>query len=113
MRNVNDSVCIFSSFYCLEKKTETGWTQIPYTTDQTMLMTDDGPYVIGNKAVAWTSEGYPVGNAEHYNEEWEMGVNWEWLYGVLDAGEYRIVKDTFIEGAPSTKYYVSAEFTLA
>ena len=37
---------------------------------------------------AWTLIGYYVDE----DNKLEMKINWEWLYGKLDSGEYRIVK---------------------
>ncbi len=48
------------------------------------------------------------------NETSIWQVNWEWLYGQLPAGEYRIVKDILDIRAPGdlTKYYLAAEFEI-
>lgn len=45
------------------------------------------PYVASN--IAWTSEGYLVPMGETV----EKTVNWEWIYGELSTGEYRVCKD--------------------
>lgn len=45
------------------------------------------PYIDPN--VAWTAEGYLVPMGETV----EKAVNWEWIYGELSAGEYRVCKD--------------------
>lgn len=46
----------------------------------------------------------------------EMKQNWECMYGSLDKGTYRLVKDIFLESeTPSTeinKKYISVEFTI-
>ena len=46
----------------------------------------------------------------------ELKQNWECMYGSLDAGTYRLVKDIFLESdTPSTeinKKYISVEFTI-
>ena len=44
--------------------------------------------VIDKQQVGWTSEAYMI--LEDSTSEWE--VNWEWLYGELPVGKYRIGK---------------------
>lgn len=41
----------------------------------------------------------------------ELVVDWEWLYGKLEDGKYRIVKDTS-EIGEGTKHYITAGFTI-
>lgn len=59
---------------------------------------------------AFTLEGY------HVNSEGilEMNISWETLYGKLDTGRYRIIKDAAInkDGAYLGSGYVYAEFVL-
>ncbi len=60
--------------------------------------------------IAWTSEAYMIPKGG----EVEMNVNWEWLYGTLEPGTYRIVKQVMDFRAPGDydeKEY-SAEFTI-
>jgi len=47
------------------------------------------------------------------NEEWK--VDWSWLYGSLDTGEYRIVKDIldFRKTGDYDKYYLAAVFLIS
>lgn len=56
---------------------------------------------------AWTLEGYSVDK----NNTLEFKVNWEDIYGNLESGEYRIVKETSYSGE-GTKHYITAEFTI-
>lgn len=44
----------------------------------------------------------------------EMEINWEWLYGTLEPGEYRVVKsvDDIIESGNFEKYTVYVSFVL-
>lgn len=63
------------SWYILENWTqENGWTEMPYIIDG---------------EIGWTQEAWiiPMNNTC----EWE--VNWEWLYGKLSVGKYRIGKE--------------------
>ncbi len=57
--------------------------------------------------VAWNLIGYNVDK----NNTLEMNINWENLYGKLENGEYRIVKDTLSSGGLE-KYYFSVEFMI-
>lgn len=56
---------------------------------------------------AWNSIGYQVGK----NNKLEMDINWEWLYGKLSNGTYRIVKDTS-EVGEEPNHYLTAEFII-
>ena len=40
-----------------------------------------------------------------------MNINWEWLYGELENGEYRLVKDTSEAGEEPT-HYITTEFII-
>ena len=45
-------------------------------------------YILKEQEVAWTSEAWMI----PMNDDVEWEVNWEWLYGKLPAGKYRIGK---------------------
>ena len=63
------------SWYIVEKWTQMdGWKEVET--------------VIDKQQVGWTAEAYMI--LEGSTTEWE--VNWEWLYGELPAGKYRIGK---------------------
>ncbi len=60
--------------------------------------------------VAWTSEAYMI----QKDGETEMQANWQWLYGTLEPGAYRIYKEVMDFRGPGDfdeKEY-SAEFTV-
>lgn len=60
--------------------------------------------------VVWTAEAYMI----RKDGKTEMKVNWEWLYGTLEPGTYRIVKQVMDFRGPGDfdeKEY-SAEFTI-
>lgn len=61
------------SYYVVEKKTDGGWEPLKYLLDN----------------VGWTSEAWII--PKNDTVAWE--VDWEWLYGELPAGEYRIGKE--------------------
>lgn len=63
------------SWYIVERWTqETGWTEAEYVID-------------GN--IGWTEEAWMIPSGTL--TEWE--VDWEWLYGALPTGKYRIGKE--------------------
>ena len=73
------------SWYVLQKWTqENGWEEMPYIIDG---------------EIAWTSEAWtiPMDNTC----EWE--VDWEWLYGTVPNGKYRIGKE-IMDFIPSRDY---------
>jgi len=61
------------SYYIVEKKTEGGWEAVPYLLDN----------------VGWTEEAWmiPMKGTVSWN------IDWEWLYGELPGGDYRIGKE--------------------
>lgn len=90
--NKSSSQYIYGSYFCLEKKIDGRWYQVSVA-------------IKGN--YAFDSIGYNLG-AEG-DSEWT--INWDWLYGSLDAGEYRIVKDVS-DYKGTGEYYLAAEFTI-
>ena len=53
-------------------------------------------YIIDAYNVAWTAEAWII----PLNDSVEWEVKWEWLYGELPAGKYRIGKDIMDYRAP-------------
>ena len=49
---------------------------------------EDVAYLLQEYDVSWTAEAWLI--RKESTTEWE--VNWEWLYGKLPAGTYRLVK---------------------
>ncbi|MBU9711892.1 immunoglobulin-like domain-containing protein [Evansella tamaricis] len=93
--NNSDKQCIYGEYFLLEKKMEGRWYQLPVTLD--------GNY-------GFNDIGYDLNPSDA--REW--AVDWKWLYGSLDTGDYRIVKDIldFREAGDYDKYYLTAEFTI-
>ena len=60
--------------------------------------------------VAWTAEAYMI----QKDGETEMQANWEWLYGTLEPGTYRIFKGVMDFRGPGDfdEREYSAEFTV-
>ncbi|AGL03494.1 immunoglobulin-like domain-containing protein [Desulfoscipio gibsoniae] len=93
--NKSSSQCIYGEFFLLEKKINGNWYQVPVIID--------GNY-------GFVDIGYNLTSGD--NGEW--AVDWEWLYGSLDTGEYRIMKDIqdFRGSGEYDTYYLAAEFTI-
>ncbi|EEG78310.1 immunoglobulin-like domain-containing protein [Dethiobacter alkaliphilus] len=93
-KNSSDSEGLFGEYFSLEKRINEGWYQVPRTYDE---------YLVPDIGYPLTPRGTR-----------ELLVDWEWLYGSLDTGEYRIVKDISEVRGPgdSDKYYLAAEFTV-
>jgi len=93
--NNSNSQCIYGQYFLLEKKINGRWYQVPVAID--------GSY-------GFNDIGYTLASGD----DGEWAVDWDWLYGSLDAGEYRIVKDIADFRGPGDydTYYLAAEFTI-
>ncbi len=94
-KNTTDSECIYGEYYILEKKIGENWFQVPVALE--------GEY-------GFDSIGYMLGPKS--DSEWT--VDWEWLYGSLEPGSYRIVKDIldFRGTGDYDKHILAVEFAL-
>lgn len=63
------------SYYVLERSTLDGWQTVEYLPQ--------------DHEIAWTSEAWII----NLNSTVRWEIDWEWLYGPLPAGEYRIGKE--------------------
>lgn len=92
----SSSQCIYGEYFWLEKKINGSWYQVPVAID--------GNY-------GFNDIGYDLASGD--DDEW--AVDWEWLYGSLDTGEYRIVKDIldFREAGKYDTYYLAVEFIIS
>ena len=63
------------SYYVIQKLEKTDWVDVEYLPQEYEL--------------TWTSEAWII--QKEGTTQWD--VNWEWLYGELSAGEYRIGKE--------------------
>lgn len=96
VRNTLEMEVMFGSYYRLEIKDGDSWVELPYEFDETL--------------VGWEDIGYPVGG--NGNESLELQTSWAWLYGTLEKGTYRIVKDYFFGNDYQIKYVAVAEFVI-
>lgn len=80
--------------YFIQKYEDGRWYQVPYIIDD-----------IGFEDIAYVLEK---------DSESEFTIDWNWLYGTLEPGEYRIVKDImdFSDTGDYDVYTLTAEFTI-
>ncbi len=84
------------SWFVIEKNVDGNWNEVPY--------------INPNENYAWTSEAWIIPK----NERLAWDTNWEYLYGELSPGHYRIgkkVNDMISPGDFNTKIYYS-EFNI-
>ncbi|WP_100407833.1 immunoglobulin-like domain-containing protein [Bacillus solitudinis] len=93
--NNSNKQCVYGEDFWLEKKIKGRWYQVPVALD--------GNY-------GFSSIGYDLASSDV--KEWT--ADWDWLYGSLDTGEYRILKDIldFRKAGDYDKYHLTAEFTI-
>ncbi|MBM7554500.1 immunoglobulin-like domain-containing protein [Thalassobacillus pellis] len=93
--NNSDKRWIYGEYFLLEKKMKGKWYQVPIALEENYGFRDIGYDLDSSDVREWT-------------------VDWDWLYGSLDTGEYRIVKDIldFRKAGDYDKHYLTAEFTI-
>lgn len=97
---INDSngvgTYVYGTEFRVDKKVNGEWKELEYAHDD----------------FGFTEMAYYVND----NGKLEFDCDWEYMYGKLSNGEYRIVKDTFLESeTPITEedmLYFSVEFTI-
>lgn len=82
---------VYGESYRIDKEENNKWTELDTIIDN----------------YAFNSIGYYVDK----NNKLELDINWEWLYGKLENGKYRIVKDTQ-EAGEGTNHYITVEFVI-
>lgn len=92
LENTTEEQCIYGKPYILEKKVNGNWYQVPVIKDNYGF--EDIAYILAPKSSA------------------EVTIDWEWLYGSLKPGEYRIIKDISIDSEEYNPRYLSAEFII-
>lgn len=93
-KNESNREIIFGEKYILEMKVDDIWFEVP------LLIEDYG----------WDNIGYEL----PYSGSRELQVNWKWLYGDLEEGQYRIIKNIVIlqEAGSFREDYMAAEFVI-
>lgn len=94
-KNNSDKICLYGNKFVLEKKINGQWYEVP---------------VAIKSNYGFNDVGYQVTSGQE--KEWK--VDWEWLYGRLDIGEYRIVKDAFDfrKSGDYDTYFLTSQFTI-
>ncbi len=95
-QNKSDKKLMYGDKFVLEIKIDGQWYEVP---------------VVINGDYGFNDIGYEVPSGQ--DKEWE--VDWKWLYGSLNEGEYRIVKEVsdFRKTRDYNIYYLTGEFTLS
>lgn len=88
---------VYGSDYYIDKKVNGVWTRLEYIHDN----------------IAFNSMAY----GPDINGRLQFDVNWEYAYGKLKRGKYRIVKSVLIDSEPCDEdgcnhYYISVEFDI-
>ena len=93
--NNSNKMCTYGEEFLLEMKINGEWYQVPVAIE--------GNY--GFKSI-----GYEVASGQ--TREWS--VEWQWLYGSLGIGEYRMVKNVldFRQTGDYDTYFLAAEFSI-
>lgn len=86
IKDTNDSPYTYGEWYKIEKEENGKWYDVETVIDE----------------YGFNSIGYLVNE----NNEVKFDMNWEWLYGELPQGNYRILKEV-------NNQYISVEFTIS
>ncbi len=94
IRNETDKEITFGEWYVIQGEVNGKWETLPYII----------------KKVAFNEPAYNAPKDETVIHE----VKWDWLYGELPKGKYRMIKDMldFRGTGDYTKYYLAAEFEI-
>ncbi|NLJ90620.1 MAG: hypothetical protein GX323_06940 [Clostridiales bacterium] len=92
--NTLDKEFIYGQYFLIETKIDGDWYELPLIIDNYGF--DDIGYILS-----------PNGQSE-------WNTDWEWLYGSLANGEYRIIKDIIDSKEPGDYdvFYMAAEFVI-
>ena len=95
LENKTDKHISYGDPYTLEKNMDKKWFEVADILDGNYGFTDIGYELPPSKT-----------------NEWE--VDWEWLYGKLDKGQYRLVKYVldFRKAGDFDRYYLAVEFEI-
>lgn len=95
LANDTDKEIIYSEDFVLETKIDDSWYQVPTVLEENYGFNDIGFQVQPKSSAEWS-------------------VDWEWLHGSLENGEYRIVKKVLDFRGPGDfdEYHLAATFVL-
>ncbi len=95
IKNDSEGEVTYGEPYELEKEINGAWYKVP-------VLVED---------YAFIEIAYVLQPGE--SNEWK--VDWEWLYGSLEEGKYRIIKEVlnYREPGDTDRFYLAAEFTLS
>ena len=87
---------MYGSEYALQVRNGQNWEEVPMVPHE--------------YEVAWTMEAYLIEQGKTTHQK----IDWQWIYGTLSAGEYRIGKTVSLDRAPgdSETHTFWAEFTI-
>lgn len=93
-KNQSDQQGTYSEDFLLERKINGAWYQVPPIIDD----------------YGFNDIGYELGPGEVR----ELSLDWDWLYGSLDPGDYRIIKTILDvrEAGDYDEYYLAASFII-
>ena len=92
IQNSTNEVLQYGPFFNVEKAISDKWYEIPITAENASF--------------------HFVAYSLNANSSVEVETDWNWLYGDLDAGTYRIIKRLGKEQESDKDYYLSAEFEI-
>ncbi len=92
--NISNEQIIFGEEYILEKKAGKSWYEVPALIDN----------------YGFSETGYDL----PFHQSRKLELDWKWLYGDLEPGDYRIIKDVIdFRGSSSyCKDYLAREFAV-
>lgn len=95
LQNNSDKEVLYGEGFALEKKIDEQWVQVPDVLNGNYGFNDIGYTLASSDMKEWT-------------------VDWEWLYGSLDPGEYRFVKEVldFREAGDYDTHVLTAEYAV-
>lgn len=93
--NESDKTLVYNGSFFLEQKVDGKWYEVKDILDGKFGFED-------------------IGYGTDPQDSSELVIQWEWLYGELNSGEYRLIKDVldFRASGDYDKHYLAVEFEL-
>lgn len=85
---------VYGEFFTLEKENKGVWYQVPTIIEE----------------YGFEDIGYDLASSKSQ----QFKIDWDWLYGKLDTGEYRIIKNVLDFRSPGNydEYFLAAQFSV-